>query len=163
MTTSTPTAKLSKRQLAARAAIAPVLAGLPAHSARLHDSYGHGPGHAILTLDSGGLEAVRAVVDHLVSLGGRVRWAASVGRAYDGQFATARGEVSGVRGWRLTVQVEVPAPHAHSLVESGLTDECDHACKVFRCSCGETEVRHFASYGCPIGRAEIELARAGAR
>lgn len=49
----------------------------------------------------------------------------------------------------------VERPHVHDLIESGMTDSCTYGCKVFRCSCGESEVRHMASYGCPIGRAEL--------
>jgi len=45
--------------------------------------------------------------------------------------------------------------HQHDLIESGMTDTCDHGCKVFRCSCGESEVRHMVSYGCPIGRGDV--------
>lgn len=56
-----------------------------------------------------------------------------------------------------------PTAHRHNLIECGMTDECRYGCKAFRCSCGETEIRHYGSYGCPIGRGEIEAARAGAR
>lgn len=45
--------------------------------------------------------------------------------------------------------------HVHDMVESAMTDTCNHGCKVYRCACGETEIRHYASYGCTIGRAEI--------
>jgi hypothetical protein len=44
--------------------------------------------------------------------------------------------------------------HAHDMVESGTTKTCDYSCKIFRCSCGQEEIRHMASYGCPIGRSE---------
>jgi hypothetical protein len=48
---------------------------------------------------------------------------------------------------------------AHSVAESEMTDECEYGCKIFRCLCGHSEVRHMASYGCPIGRAELAGAR----
>lgn len=65
---------------------------------------------------------------------------------------------------RLLEAFEPKPAHRHDLVESGMTDECRYGCKVFRCSCGETEVRHYASYGCRFGLGEVEAsARAGAR
>jgi hypothetical protein len=53
-----------------------------------------------------------------------------------------------------------PAAHVHDLIESATTDTCDYCCKVFRCSCGQSEVRHMASYGCPIGRGETAASAA---
>lgn len=51
--------------------------------------------------------------------------------------------------------VSTEAEHHHDLVESGTTDTCDYCCKIFRCACGKSEVRHMASYGCPIGRGDV--------
>lgn len=42
----------------------------------------------------------------------------------------------------------------HDMTERAMSD-CEFGCKVFGCECGEREVRHMASYGCPIGRGEV--------
>lgn len=43
--------------------------------------------------------------------------------------------------------------HVHTLVEVGLTDECEYGCKIVACSSGDTApvVSHRAIYGCPLG------------
>lgn len=45
-------------------------------------------------------------------------------------------------------------PHVHDMVEAEMSD-CSFGCKIFRCPCGDEQVRHMASYGCPIGKAEL--------
>lgn len=40
--------------------------------------------------------------------------------------------------------------HEHDMSEHRLSD-CPYGCKVFRCECGDEELRHMASYGCPAG------------
>lgn len=55
-------------------------------------------------------------------------------------------------------QAEVLNGHRHDLVEVAMSD-CPSGCKIFRCWCGEQEVRHMASYGCPTGKAEAAAAR----
>jgi hypothetical protein len=39
------------------------------------------------------------------------------------------------------------AEHRHDMNEAAMSD-CEYGCKIFRCECGATEVRHMASYGC---------------
>lgn len=38
----------------------------------------------------------------------------------------------------------------HHWLEVGLTDECEHGCKVLRCSCGEMMISHRKIYGCTM-------------
>lgn len=45
------------------------------------------------------------------------------------------------------------APHTHDMAEAAMSD-CPFGCKIFRCPCGEEQVRHMASYGCPAGKKE---------
>ena len=40
--------------------------------------------------------------------------------------------------------------HHHYWLEWGLTDECNHGCKVLECLCGEMVVSHRRIYGCKM-------------
>jgi hypothetical protein len=111
MNTVTTPRPLSRRQLAARAAIETAIAEAPfTCSVRYHDSFhSRSAGHAIAWLDCGTEEAVATAVRHFVARGGRIVQAPKVGPGYDG-FAVCRSEVAGVAGgWRLTLQAEIPA------------------------------------------------------
>ena len=39
-----------------------------------------------------------------------------------------------------------------NMAEIGITNECDHGCKIMVCACGHAEVSHRDVYGCPMGR-----------